>query len=92
MKKNSIATWFIIILIIATIATSSLWDGLGFALTVFIIIFSSMCIIASICLVFASYEEIKDKNPIGAIKDIFLIFILAFIGIKIIKWLVGVLS
>lgn len=92
MKKSSIWVLFIIIAIIAMIATSSLMDGLGFALTVVIVIFSLMCIIGAIFLVYTAYENIKNKYVSDAIGDLVLFLILFFVSIKILKWLIGVLS
>lgn len=92
MKKSSII-WlaFIIIAIIAMIKMGSFMGGLGFALTIFIVIFALMCIFGAIFLVFSCYEKIRCKDIIGSIGDILLIVLFAFLGIKILKWLIGVL-
>lgn len=92
MKKSgsSIFIIFIIIAIIAMIATTSIMDGIGFALSVFIVIFSLMCIIGAIFLIITFFVEIKNKK-MSAFGYLILAVVLAVLGIKILKWLIGVL-
>ena len=92
MKKSRIIWFlFIIVAIIAMIKTASFMQGFGFALSVVIIIYSLMCLIGALYLIYTCYEKIKDKDITGAIHDIVLILVLAFLGIKILKWLIGIL-
>lgn len=91
MKKSSIGIIFIIIAIIAMISTASIMDGIGFALSVFIVIFSLMCIIGAVCSMITIFEKIKNKEISAEFGHLILVIVLAFLGIKMLKWLIGVL-
>ena len=90
MKKSSLGTIFIIIAFVAMIATSSILDGIGFAISLFLGIGSLICIILAICMFIVFILEIIEKK-IDAVFYLMLAVVLAFLGIKILKWLIGVL-
>ena len=90
MKKSSLGTIFIIIAFAAMIATFSILDGIGFAISLFLGIGSLICIILAICMFIVVILEIIEKK-IDAVFYLMLAVVLAFLGIKILKWLIGVL-
>ena len=92
MKKSTIL-WlsFIIVAIIAMFTMSSFMGGLGFALSIVIMIYALMCIVGAIYLIYSAYENIKCKDILSAIGNVIMFGILLFLGIKILIWLIGVL-
>lgn len=91
MKKGKFIFAFIACTIIATIVTSSLWQGFGFALACEIFIFSLLCIGVAICGIVAVYASIREMHFVEAIKLLAIVVICAFVGIKLLQWLVAVL-
>lgn len=92
MKKSSII-WvgFIIVAIIAIVKTASFMTGLGFSFSILIGGFALICIFGAIYLGYEAYQNLKQKDIGGVIGNIVLLAVFAFLGIKILGWLIGVL-
>lgn len=91
MKKGSYVFLFIVVTIVASFVTSSLWDGIGFALSFAIFIVALVFLFFACCGVIAVIAEIKEKQLLEALKMLAAIVGFGFLGYWCINFLVKVL-